>query len=74
MSFDDRSDDTPPPVDGWDDVADMITAKDTATLDERARCEAIVRGELDRGRLRGIPESSGVMRILHHIAIAIQNG
>jgi hypothetical protein len=62
------------PADGWDDVEAMLFAKDDATKDERSRCEAIVLGELDRGRLRGVPETSGVMRILHRIAAAIANG
>ena len=76
----DLSQDTPLPVsaseDGWDDVERTLQANDAdaATMDERARCEAIVTGELERGRLRGIPETAGVMVILHRIAMAIQNG
>lgn len=60
--------------DGWDEVEKSISAVDDATMDERARCEALVRGEIDRGRLRGVPETSGVMKILYRIAAAIGNG
>jgi hypothetical protein len=72
--------DTPLPMnvaeDGWDDVERTLQANDAdaATMDERARCEAMVQGELERGRLRGVPETSGVMIILHRIALAISSG
>jgi hypothetical protein len=34
----------------------------------------LVRSEIEQGRARGIPESAGVMVILHRIALAISNG
>ena len=63
-------------ADGWDDVEKMASgsANDEATMDERARCEALVRAELEQGRLRGVPETAGVMVILQRIAFAISNG
>jgi hypothetical protein len=63
-----------PVEDGWDSVEAMLTASEVAAMDERARCESIVLGELDTGRMRGVPETAGVMVILHRIAGAIRNG
>jgi hypothetical protein len=60
--------------DGWDDVERMLTAKDEATSDERARCAELVAIEIENGRMRGVPDTSGVMLILHRIAAAITNG
>jgi hypothetical protein len=71
------SDDIKPPEyaeDGWESVLDGLSAKDQATMDERMRCEMVVRAEIEQGRLRGVPESAGVMIILHRIALAISNG
>jgi hypothetical protein len=60
-------------TDGWDDVEEMVLAKDEPMMAERDRCAAIVSGEIERGRLRGIPDTSGVMVILHRIYAAISN-
>jgi hypothetical protein len=60
--------------DGWESVLDEISAKDAATGDERMRCVTIVEAEIESGRLRGVPETAGVMIILHRIAAAISNG
>ena len=60
--------------DGWESVLDGLSAKDQATMDERMRCEMLVRAELENGRARGVPETAGVMIILHRIALAISNG
>jgi hypothetical protein len=64
----------PPDDGGWDDVEQMIAAKDEARNDERLRCAAIIAGELDHGRLRGVPETSGIMKILLRVQAAIANG
>lgn len=63
----------PSSMDGWEEVEAMLSAKDDATAGERERCAAIVSGEIERGRLRGIPDTSGVMVILHRIVAAISN-
>jgi hypothetical protein len=63
-----------PSEDGWDDVEQMIAAKDEAKTDERLRCAAIIAGELDHGRMRGVPETSGIMKILLRVQAAISNG
>ena len=60
--------------DGWESVLDEIAAKDHAVGDERIRCGAIVQIEIEAGRARGVPETAGVMIILHRIAAAISNG
>ena len=60
--------------DGWDDVEMLLTAGAKAVAEERGRCAAIVLDELECGRLRGVPETSGTMRILHRIAAAITRG
>lgn len=71
------SDDNKPPEyaeDGWESVLDNLSAKDEATMNERMRCELLVRAEIEQGHARGVPESAGVMIILHRIALAISNG
>lgn len=60
--------------DGWDEVEATLCASEKAQSDERERCAAIVLGELERGRLRGVPETAGTMIILHRIVGAITNG
>lgn len=60
--------------DGWEDIERDIAAKDTATMDERTRCETLVLAEIESGRMRGIPETAGAMVVLHRIAAAIRNG
>jgi len=68
------SDETQYAEDGWESVLDALSAKDEATMTERMRCELLVRAELENGRARGVPETAGVMTILHRIALAISNG
>jgi len=67
-------------AEGWDDVLDVetrATIGDNAMEDahnERERCLGLVRAEIEEGRIRGIPETSGTMIILHRIAAAIAHG
>jgi hypothetical protein len=63
-----------PTEDGWEGVLDTLTAKEDATCAERMRCGMIVQDEIERGRARGVPETSGVMIILARVAMAISNG
>ena len=67
--------------DGWKEVevaermrtegAEHVTA---AWQKERDRCLALVRAELEEGKRRGIPETSGTMLILYRLEAAIGNG
>jgi len=67
--------------DGWKQVeaaerlreegAALVTASFT---NERARCVALVKAEIEEGTKRGIPLTSGTMIILHRLALAIEHG
>lgn len=54
---------------GWD-----VIEKEGLAAHEKTRCLNIVRIEIQVGTARGVPETSGVMKILHRIAAAIENG
>lgn len=49
-------------------------AVDDAGRAELSRCAAIVKKEIEDGRSRAIPMTSGVMVVLHRILGAIENG
>lgn len=58
-----------------DDAAwDQIMKSSDEVDAERARCLGIVRGEIESGRLRGAPETSGAMLLLARIVLAIERG
>ena len=63
---------------GWDQVeaAELSSSvgMDEAKNAERERCSVVVQSEIEEGRIRGIPETSGTMIILHRIAAAIAHG
>lgn len=70
--------------DGWKQVevaerlseegAAMVVMVATAGTNERGRCVALVRSEIEEGIKRGIPFTSGTMIILHRLAHLIEHG
>ena len=67
--------------DGWKEVeaAERMRTEGAehvigAWQKERDRCLALVRAELEEGKRRGIPETSGTMLILYRLEGAIGNG
>jgi hypothetical protein len=63
-------------AEGWDAIVLEQTANEdalrTAVDDERSRCLLIVRRELEEGKARGIPSTSGIMIVLERIARSIE--
>jgi hypothetical protein len=66
---------------GWNEVevAERLRAEgaqqvEVAWKTERERCLALVKGEIDEGLRRGIPQTSGTMLILYRLQSAIENG
>lgn len=69
---------TAPPVDPWDVLADEMNADadsdaiPAAIRAERFACAAIVRAEMDKGALRGLPANSAAMLLLARVLGAIE--
>ena len=66
---------------GWNEVevAERLRTEGAQQVEaawkaERARCLALVKGEIEEGKRRGIPQTSGTMLILYRLEGAIGNG
>lgn len=57
--------------DPWDAILSEAGRLDEARHSERAACVALVEAEQDRGRARGLTESSPAMALLARVKAAI---
>jgi len=66
---------------GWNEVevaerhrVEGVQQVEAAWKTERERCLALVKVEIEEGKRRGIPPTSGTMLILYRLQSAIENG